>query len=52
MEIILLRHGKPNVELKGNLNARGFKLLAVEYARSGIQDRPPEQLKNVLTLIM
>lgn len=46
MEIILLRHGKPNVELKGNLNAEEFKQLAVEYMQSGIQDIPPEQLKK------
>lgn len=47
MEIILLRHGKPNVELKGHLNAKEFKQLAVEYAQSGIQDIPSERLKKL-----
>ena len=46
MEIILLRHGKPDIELKGNLNASKFKQLAVEYSQSGIQDIPSEQLKK------
>lgn len=46
MEIILLRHGKPKVELKGFLNAGEIKQLTFEYAQSGIQDTPTEQLKN------
>ena len=46
MEIILLRHGKPEVELKGHLNASEIKLLAVEYAQAGVQDSPPIELKE------
>lgn len=46
MEIILLRHGKPKIDLKGNLNAAEFRQLAVEYAQSGIQDTPPEKLNK------
>ena len=47
MEIILLRHGKPKVDLKGSLSAEGFKHLVFEYARSGIQDTPPKNLSNL-----
>lgn len=46
MEIILLRHGKPDVELKGNLNAAEIKQLVSVYAQSGVQDSPPENLKD------
>ena len=46
MEIILLRHGKPSVDLKGNLTASDFKFLAREYAQSGIKDHPPKDLKD------
>lgn len=46
MEIVLLRHGKPDIELKGNLNAAEFKQLVVKYEQSGIQDFPPGNLKN------
>lgn len=46
MEIILLRHGKPDVELKGHLNANQIKQLTLKYAQSGVQDFPPENLKN------
>lgn len=46
MEIILLRHGKPELELKGRLKASELKQLAVAYAQSGIQDFPPEPLKE------
>lgn len=46
MEIILLRHGKPKLELKGAVNAAEFKDLVAKYAQSGIQDLPSEQLKN------
>ena len=46
MEIVLLRHGKPEIELKGNVNATGFKQLVVKYEQSGIQDLPPNNLKN------
>ena len=44
MEIILLRHGKPELDLKGRLNAREIKQLVVAYNQSGIQDSPPETL--------
>jgi broad specificity phosphatase PhoE len=46
MEIILLRHGKPDVELKGHLNASDIKQLTSAYAQSGVEDSPPEILKD------
>ena len=46
MEIILLRHGKPDVELKGHFNASEIKQLVLEYAQSGVQDSPPVNLKD------
>ena len=44
MEIILIRHGSPELELKGRLNAKEIKQLVVTYNQSGIQDSPPELL--------
>ena len=44
MEIILLRHGKPELNLKGRLNAKEIKQLVVAYNQSGIQDSPSETL--------
>lgn len=44
MEIILLRHGKPNIELQGKIRPVDFKQLVTVYAESGIQDSPPPQL--------
>lgn len=46
MEIVLIRHGKPAMELKGRLKANEFKQVANAYALSGIQDFPPKYLKN------
>ena len=46
MEIILLRHGKPIGDLKGNFNACELKQLVVSYAQSSIQDHPDEELKG------
>lgn len=46
MEIILLRHGKPDIELKGHFNASEIKRLTVAYAESSIQDFPPQELIN------
>lgn len=46
MEIILLRLGKPTLELKGNLNSNEFKKLVIAYAQSGIKDSAPKQLKE------
>lgn len=46
MEIILLRHGKPDVELSGYLNAEEFKQLVEVYAKSGVQDLPEKKLKG------
>ena len=46
MEIILLRHGKPDVKLIGYLNANEFKQLVNTYAQSGIQDLPTQKLKD------
>ena len=44
MEIILLRHGKPELDLKGRLNASEIKQLIVAYNQSGVQDHPSETL--------
>ncbi len=44
MEIILLRHGKPEVELSGWKSAEEFKQLASAYAQSGIQGHPPSSI--------
>ena len=46
MEIILLRHGKPSVEINGHVSACEFKQLVKEYTQSGIQDHPPIDLKD------
>lgn len=46
MEIILLRHGKPELDLKGRLNASEIKQLVIAYEQSGIQDHPPETLRK------
>lgn len=46
MEIILLRHGKPEVELSGYLSAKQLKQLVYDYAQSGIQDEPTDKLKT------
>lgn len=46
MEIILLRHGKPEVELNGYIKASEFKELVVSYTQSGIQDHPPKNIKQ------
>lgn len=46
MEIILLRHGKPKVELSGYLSTKQFKQLASDYAKSSINDAPIEKLKT------
>ena len=45
MEIVLLRHGKPKVELSGYLSAMELKKLVVDYALSSITDVPIEKLK-------
>jgi broad specificity phosphatase PhoE len=49
MEIILLRHGKPNVELSGKRSTVDFKQLVTAYAQSGIADHPPHDLKGRFT---
>lgn len=46
MEIILLRHGKPDTELNGVVGGKEFKQLATAYAKSGIKDFPPESIKQ------
>lgn len=46
MEIILLRHGRPNVELSGYLNTKELKRLVYAYEKSGIQDLPSKKLKQ------
>lgn len=49
MEIILLRHGKPNVELSGKISTVDFKQLVTAYAQSGVVDHPPHNLKDRFT---
>ena len=46
MEIVLLRHGKPRIDLNGYLSVKDFKQLVEDYAQSGIQDTPDDKLKN------
>lgn len=46
MEIILLRHGKPSIELNGKIRAVDFKQLVTAYAYAGIEDNPPQFLKE------
>lgn len=46
MEIVLLRHGKPDVDLAGNFNAVKLKQLVVDYLEAGIKDLAPSELKN------
>lgn len=46
MEIILLRHGRPAVELSGYLSTKEFKQLVSDYAQSSINDVPIETLKT------
>ena len=49
MEIILLRHGKPNIELSGYLSVKELKKLINEYAKSGIKVSPDNKLQNNFT---
>ena len=46
MEIILLRHGKPTIELQGLIKSSDFKNLTAAYAKSGIKDAPVKDLKD------
>jgi broad specificity phosphatase PhoE len=46
MEIILLRHGKPKIELNGKIRSVDFKKLITVYAESNIQDEPPQHLQQ------
>lgn len=43
MQIILLRHGKPAVELSGTARAKDLAAIAKAYDASGIVDRPPPE---------
>lgn len=40
--IVLIRHGKPSVDLSGSAQARDLAALAAAYQLSGIIDTPPE----------
>ena len=40
MEIVLLRRGRPRVELSGYLSAKQLKQLVIDYAQSSISDAP------------
>ena len=46
MEIVLLRHGKPKVDLKGYLSVKELKQLVEDYTQSSIQDMPDNKLKK------
>jgi len=46
MEITLIRHGKPTVELKGKAKARDIGEIISRYDLSGIADEPPETAKQ------
>lgn len=46
MEIVLLRHGKPKVDLSGYLSTKELKQLVAAYNESKIQDLPSEKLKT------
>lgn len=46
MEIILLRHGKPEIELNGWFDAKQIKQLVVEYTLSTIEDCPPDSCRQ------
>lgn len=41
--IVLLRHGKPSFELKGNVRAKELSEIARSYDLSGIVGTPPEE---------
>ncbi|WP_020481411.1 histidine phosphatase family protein [Methylomonas sp. MK1] len=43
MQIILIRHGKPAVELSGMARGRDLPAIAMAYDASGIVDRPPPE---------
>ncbi|MET0068343.1 MAG: histidine phosphatase family protein [Candidatus Thiodiazotropha sp.] len=43
MKIVLMRHGRPNVPLKGWLSARDLSEFAIRYEASDILDTPPEE---------
>ena len=42
MEIFILRHGKPDFELKGMVKANDLHLIAKNYNCSGVTDYPPQ----------
>ncbi|WP_455221150.1 histidine phosphatase family protein [Kaarinaea lacus] len=45
MEIVLIRHGKPEYELTGKARAREFHKIVRDYNRSGIVEDPPQKTK-------
>lgn len=50
MEIILLRHGKPDVKLSGNVNSVTLKVMADEYENSGVsagEEKPENKLSQM-----
>ncbi|WP_026600581.1 histidine phosphatase family protein [Methylomonas sp. 11b] len=44
MQIILLRHGKPAVQLSGMARGKDLAAIAKAYDASGIVDRPPPEI--------
>ena len=46
MEIVLLRHGKPRIDLNGYLSVKELKQRVNDYNKSGIQSSPDKEFKN------
>jgi broad specificity phosphatase PhoE len=55
MEITLIRHGKPEYELKGKVKAKEIGRVIESYDSSGIKDNPPketvERLSNIRAVV-
>jgi broad specificity phosphatase PhoE len=47
MKIVLIRHGKPEFEIKGTAQARDIKHIIRRYDESGIIGSPPVEAKNL-----
>ncbi len=47
MKIILIRHGKPEFELKGKARAKDVSAITRNYDQSGISETPPEDARQV-----
>lgn len=47
MQITILRHGKPEFELVGNVRAKDLSKIALSYNRSGIVGNPPKEIVDI-----